>query len=303
MTPHWHILGAGSIGLLWATHLARAGIRVTLLLRTEQKLQQFKAQAGVLLEAEGAPVSIAMDAQLASHTQTIDHLLVTTKAYDTREAISSVRHALHTDTEVVVLQNGMGTQTQVAEQLSPCPVWAASTTDGAWLKAPFHVVYAGRGETRIGPLCASCPAPIPAGWTHDYGLKIVSDADILLTLWRKLAINCAINPLTALYDCRNGELVSAPEKHRHMALLCEEIERVACALHLDLFSDGVLAQAERVATATAANFSSMLQDIRHGRRSELEQITGYLLREADRLGIELPANRTLFNKIVQLQPR
>jgi 2-dehydropantoate 2-reductase len=301
MAQHWHILGAGSIGLLWAAHLAQAGHPITLLLRNEDKLSQFAAANGLQLEANGHITSVAVDAQVAAATHRIDHLLVTTKAYDTLEAIGTVTHALHADTEVVVLQNGMGAQAQAAALLAPRPVWAASTTDGAWLRAPFHVVYAGRGETRIGPLSENGPAALPAGLRIDCGLQITPDSDILLTLWRKLAINCAINPLTALYNCRNGELVSCPDKHQHMAALCREIEQLATVMGLHLFAEGVLAQAERVAHATAENYSSMLQDIRHGRRSELEQITGYLLHEAEQHGVQLPVNRALYTEVSGLQ--
>ncbi len=299
MTQHWHILGAGAIGCLWAAHLAKAGHQVTLILRNAEKLALFKQSGGITLENDSGNEQFPVTACIATDCPPIDNLLVTTKAYDTQSALQPVRHAIHPDSQVVVMQNGMGAQQQAAKQLSPSPVWAASTTDGAWLREPFLVVFAGRGETRVGPLSSHELPTIPTAMTPSAELKLLADPAIELSLWRKLAINCAINPLTAHFDCRNGALVEDEEKHQMMAQLCGEIEQVASALKLDLFPHGVLAQAEAVAQATGANYSSMLQDVRNRRQTEIDFITGYLLKQAEQLDLELPLNQQLYLDIRQ----
>ncbi|MGB0466300.1 MAG: ketopantoate reductase family protein, partial [Pontibacterium sp.] len=221
------------------------------------------------------------------------------KAYDTAGALDNVKAALHPRAGVVILQNGMGAQQQAAEQITPVPVWAGSTTDGAWLKAPFHVVFAGQGETRLGLLGSDSNPALPPGLSPSAELTLLADHNIELSLWQKLAINCAINPLTAWYDCPNGELAEHRHKHEHMARLCEEIEQLALAKGLLLFPEGVFKRAKQVALATRTNLSSMLQDVRHGRPTELNYITGYLLGEAHKLNMTLPANQQLFTHIRQ----
>lgn len=297
MAEHWHILGAGSIGCLWAAHLAKAGHKVTLILRNEHRLKDFAAMNGIRLEVDGKTEDVSVQASLAAACPNISHLLITTKAYDTLSAIAPLTGRLNADSSIVIMQNGMGAQQQAAQSLSPSNVWAASSTDGAWLKAPFHVVFAGQGETKAGPLSSSTLPVVPSGMTPAAPLKLVEDPQIELSLWRKLAINCAINPLTAYYDCRNGKLVSDPDKHQHMTELCEEIDQLCHAKGITLFDGPLLFQAEAVARATSANFSSMLQDVRHQRKTELEYITGYLIQQAREVEIQLPANECLYNNL------
>lgn len=297
---HWHILGAGAIGCLWATHLAKAGHRVTLIVRTQDALNRFNQQGGITLEHENISTLFTANAQLADTEEPIHNLLLTTKAYDTKTALASVQTRLSQDAQIVILQNGMGAQQSSAEQLAPKRVWAASTTDGAWLKAPFHVVFAGQGATRVGPLNATRQTDLPTqpqGMTPAEPMQVIADADIEVSLWRKLVINCAINPLTALYDCRNGELVTDPDKYQHMTALCEEMDTLCNAKSLTLFDTPIIEQAAAVATATGANYSSMLQDVRQQRRTELDFITGYLLKIAGEQGLNLPQNQSLYKTL------
>lgn len=298
MAAHWHILGAGSIGCLWAAHLAKAGHRVTLILRNPERLDTFKKNGAVVLESDGKQHLFPVNACLPANCGPISHLLITTKAYDTLPALKPIAHQLTHDACVVVMQNGMGAQQETATRLAPINVWAASTTDGAWLKEPFHVVFAGKGETKVGPLLQTVPSlpTIPTELAPS-DLTLVADEQIELSLWRKLAINCAINPLTAYYDCRNGELAEDPSKFQHMSRVCAEIDQLCQQLKLQLFDGPAVQQAEAVARATGANFSSMLQDVRHKRKTELDYITGYLLQQAKQVGLALPENQTLYEHL------
>lgn len=298
MAAHWHILGAGSIGCLWAAHLAKAGHRVTLILRSPERLETFDEKGVVVLESEDTLHQFPVEACLPLACESISHLLITTKAYDTLPALEPIANKLASDAQVVVMQNGMGAQQEAVSRLAPLNVWAASTTDGAWLKAPFHVVFAGSGETKVGPLSTATPSlpTIPIELTPT-DLKLVADEQIELSLWRKLAINCAINPLTAYYDCRNGELAEDPDKFQHMSRVCAEIDELCQRLDLKLFEGPVIQQAEAVARVTGANYSSMLQDVRHQRKTELNYITGYLLQQAKQVGLKLSENQALYEHL------
>lgn len=296
----WTILGAGAIGCLWGASLQQAGLDVTLILRDASRLQQFEKVGGIRLTRDGAEQLCPVKALLAHDSGPIGRLLLCTKAFDTAMALRSVLPRLLPSSRVLVLQNGLGNQQLAAELVGTDRLFAGSTTDGAWLRGPFDVVHAGRGETSIGTLDGRADDlldELPA----DFGLQLKSDPDIETTLWRKLAINCAINPLTAIHGCRNGELAVVPEYRRSLSRLCDEFERVAAARNIRLFDSPLEEQALRVATATGANYSSMLQDIRHRRPTEIEQISGYLCREAERLGIEVPTHLEMLKRVRQLE--
>jgi len=296
---HWTILGAGAIGCLWAAQLQRAGVPVSLVLRSPARLAQYQAKGGITLINETGESFCPMPATLAAAQTPIRQLLLCTKAYDSLAALESVWHRLSADSRILVLQNGLGTQQEIAARAGKARVLIGSTTDGAYLRAPFEVVHAGRGETAIGQL-GSAAARLP-DFGPGFGLQLRQDPNIEVTLWRKLAINCAINPLTAVHDCRNGELGTVPAYTRALGILCSEFEAVACAHGIVLFDRPLQEQALEVARNTGDNYSSMLQDIRHGRPTEIEQITGFLCRQADLLGIDVPHHRALLEQVRQLE--
>ncbi|WP_415904216.1 2-dehydropantoate 2-reductase [Neptuniibacter sp. QD48_55] len=295
MKERWYILGAGSIGNLWACNLVSAGFPVTLILRNSAKLSRFKANNGIQL----ADQMHSCEAELADDSSLIPQLIITTKSTDTQTAFNSIKHRLADDAHVVVLQNGMGSQQWITDQLPNAEVAWASTTDGAWLESEFSVVHAGKGVTRIG-------SPDKAlDWLEQLNcgfLDLQPDPEIATTLWRKLAINCAINPLTASFDCKNGELVSNPNYLNEMVLICNEVEKVVNALNLELFDGPLIDHACQVAELTANNFSSMNQDVKHGRITEINQITGYLCEQADKLDITVDINKYYLEKIRELHP-
>ncbi len=104
-------------------------------------------------------------------------------------------------------------------------------------------------------------------------------------LWRKLALNCAINPLTVLHDCRNGELLQHREQ---LSGLCEELVELLEAGGQPAAASDLQGEVLRVIEATAANYSSMYQDVRLGRRTEIAYLLGHACRSADSLGLALP---------------
>ncbi|WP_415901754.1 2-dehydropantoate 2-reductase [Neptuniibacter sp. QD29_5] len=295
MKERWYILGAGSIGNLWAYNLISVGYPVTLILRNSAKLSRFEANRGIQL----ADQMHCCEAELPNDSSLIQKLFITTKSTDTQAAFNSIKHRLADNAHVVVLQNGMGSQQWITDQLPNAEVAWASTTDGAWLESEFSVVHAGKGVTRIG-------SPDKAlDWLEQLNcgfLDLQPDPEIATTLWRKLAINCAINPLTAIFDCKNGELVSNPNYLNEMVLICNEVEKVANALNLELFDGPLIDHACQVAELTANNFSSMNQDVKHGRITEINQITGYLCEQADKLDITVDINKYYLGKIRELHP-
>ena len=134
------------------------------------------------------------------------------------------------------------------------------------------------------------------------GLEIRVTADIESALWRKLAVNCAINPLSAARGCLNGALLDEPARHAEFLSLCREISAILEGLGRNELAREVETDATAVARATAHNRSSMLQDLDAGKRTEIEYITGFLCRQAQLAGISSPCNDALYARIRALEP-
>lgn len=279
------------MGCLFAGKLQAAGHRVTLITREPPPA----AALTVRIDEVQGTRELTFPASCARDREPIGHLLVTVKAYDIREAVLGVAHRLTADSQVLLLANGLGFAEELRRELPRPDCYLGSTNAGAFRHGPRHIRHAGEGETRIGrPGCETPPpwfdpwsrAVTPGGW----------DRDILQTMWHKLALNCVINPLTALHRCRNGELAQ-PRFARHIAALCEEIAAVSAAVGYPTTPAQLRQRIDRVIAATAQNRSSMLQDVLAGRHTEIDYINGYLAARAQRHGIEVPRNRELLEQI------
>ncbi len=284
MSTPWHVLGAGSLGTLWATRLARAGLAVRLIVRDAERLRSYNAAGGLTLVEHGEANTYPVPAQTTDDPEPIRRLLVACKAYDAENAVAGLASRLTADAELILLQNGLGSQDAVANRVPQARCISASSTEGAFRDGDWRVVFAGHGYTWLGDV-AHAVAPI---WLDDLdAAKIPHEwsTDILTRLWRKLALNCAINPLTVLHDCRNGGLQA---HHCEVAILCAELTELLQRCGQPAAADNLQQEVERVILATAANYSSMYQDVASRRRTEISYLLGHACKVATRHQLHLP---------------
>lgn len=285
-----YILGAGSIGLMLAAHLSRVS-PVVLIRRPGHSAPKLQFR----FREEGTDTSVTLP-QLPADAlgAPIRRVIVCTKAYDALSAVGSTAGFLAAEGELLLMQNGMGSQEAIAQQFPALGIHAASSTEGAYREPPDTVVHAGRGITRIGRMNGE-----PFDWTELFqsaGLRAEQAEPITWYLTDKLRVNCLINPLTVLHDCRNGALLETPEALARMRRLGAEADAVLSAAGFT-FAESTFDAAQRVAGTTAGNYSSMLQDARAGRRLELDYMTGYLLRLAEGHAVSADEHRVVYRKI------
>ena len=291
----WHILGAGNLGSLWAVRLARSGLPVHLILRDQSRLAAYQRAGGLTLVEQGRPQLYPIAAQTADDPAPIRRLLLACKAYDAEAAVARLAPRLAADAELILLQNGLGSQAAVAARVPLARCILASSTEGAFREDDFRVVFAGHGHTWLGdPLDLSLPPWLNelerSGIVHDWSL------DILSRLWRKLALNCAINPLTVLYDCRNGGLSEHPAE---ITTLCAELGELLETCGQPAAATDLHNEVLRVIQATAANYSSMHQDVRQGRRTEIAYLLGHACAAAQRHNLAVPHLRALHTRLIK----
>ena len=278
----WHVLGAGSLGSLWAARLARAGLPVRLILRNQARVETYQHSGAITLIEQGHASQITLAAQTPDAAEPIQRPLLTCKAYAAEAAIEPLAPRINAGAEVRLLQNGLGSQAAVAKQLPHCRCILLSSTEGAYREADWRVVFAGQGQNWLGdPLTSTPPSCLSdlalAGIPHQWS------PEIDLRLWRKLALNCAINPLSVLHGCRNGGLLVHQDEVR---ALCAELSQLL--QHAGYAPDALANEALQVIQATANNYSSMQQDVQRRQRTEISYLLGYACAESTRLGLHLP---------------
>ncbi len=259
-------------------------------------MNALRASGARLVDAGGKerafPVRVVED---PNECRGVQRAIVLVKSWQTPQVAEELAQILSADGLAVTLQNGLGNYEILEHALGGERVALGSTTTGATLLGPGLVKAAGEGaisvqeHPRLDPIAAALRS---SGFT----VKVVRDANSLV--WSKLVINSAINPLTALLRVPNGELLRRPAARALMRSLAEETAAVAVAERVKLNFADAGAMVEEVARRTAANYSSMLQDIRRGAPTEIEAICGAIARAGRRDGIATPVNDACW-KLVQ----
>lgn len=297
-----YVLGAGALGLLYAAKLARTS-RVALLVKP---LQTNDLSLGVNYQTSASAASKKIFIKLLSQPTpnlSIQRLIVATKANQAAKAVAQWQEYLAKDAQILLLQNGMGSQAEVAKLLLPSQsLFAASVAQAAYLAAANQVVEAGQGTSQLGYWQGPNPDATQQWLSRltTAGLNYEVTANIRQALWHKLAVNAVINPLTAIHQVANGALAGRDYKPL-VTQLIEEISLLFTRLGISEPAGGLSNQIEQIVLATAQNFSSMHQDIAKGKTTEIDYITASLLKAAKAARIQMPEHEKLYQQIKELE--
>ena len=298
------IAGAGAMGCLFAAMIAGAEHKLHLLEQDAGRVAAIRC-SGISIKRDGVELSVTMPA-ITSNVCDVgiaDIILLLVKAYDTENAIQACLPAIGPHTTVLTLQNGLGNIEAITRYVPQSLILAGTTAHGATLLGNGRVRHAGSGDTVIGAL-------VPEGVMRAYavqeffqsaGIPTMVVHDINSVLWGKLLVNVGINALTAIMGVKNGRV--GDTEHLHAVMRRAVLEGAAVALRLGIslpYPDPVERTAE-VCRATAENISSMNQDIRSGRRTEIDSINGVVAAYGRRLGIATPVNCILTSLIKSLE--
>ena len=290
------IVGAGALGSLVGGLLARAGASVSLYNPSNVEHIRAIAGEGVIIERDGASVRVLVDARTTPEALADADLVgIFVKAHQTLRAMEQIAPYLSSRSWVLSLQNGVGMENEILRFVPKGRFLRGVTAQGATLLGPGRVRWAGVGPTRLGrwegPLTPEIAEIVALLRTAQIEPEYTEEIERLL--WEKLIINCAINPLTALFDQPNGSIVHDPQLREIAGAVARETLQVARAHGVTLSEAEAIERVETVACKTAQNISSMLQDVRRGRPTEIEYINGAVVREGRRLHIPTPLNLLL----------
>jgi len=282
------IVGTGALACLFAARLSQAGQQVTMLGTWKEGLESLQKNGVRLVDANGDEqqfhVETSDDPRKCIGTK---NAIVLVKAWQTERAAGQLAECLAEDGLALTVQNGLGNYETLADSLGSNRVALGSSTTGATLLGPGLVKVGGEGTISLGQNPAL--GPLEAAFqSAKFNVQVVEDPQSLV--WGKLVINAAINPLTALLKIPNGELLERPSARVMLGTLAREAAQVAYAENIELPFDDPVQAAEEVARATAANRSSMLQDVLRGARTEIDAICGAIVKVAEKHKIGAPAN-------------
>ena len=307
---HFLLVGPGALGCLLGAMvtkgLAVTGDRLTFLDHDAGRAEYLSGQGIVYQQGDickTIPVTVTSDPQ---GIDPVDVVLLCVKSYDVVASLAFCRPLLSATTLVVFLQNGIS-HLSMQDHLGKASAAFGTTTEGATLHSRGHVRHAGSGVTYLGFLHAAddrdalllekTQALLAAG-----GLQVHCTDKILARIWAKLFINVGINALTATLACKNGELLTRPGIDARMRIAVDEAMRIAEAEGIDII-DNPYPATRLVCSKTADNVSSMLQDVKNRRRTEIDAINGAVIAKGLHYGIKTPENSRLYRQVQEIEAR
>ena len=287
------VIGPGALGCLFAARLVQGGVK-THLVDYDPKRAERLAKSGITVERQGENLS-AQPTVSTKIPAGQDLILVLTKSHSTADL------KLPPETPVLTLQNGLGNVEMLCALAGSARVLAGTTAEAATLLGEGHTRHVAPGITRLGSW-TSCATNAARDALAAAGFEVAITESPGQLLWEKLAISAAINPLTAILNVSNGQLLHNKETRQLMRDLVVEAVKVA-ATEGYRFEQSLVEIAEDVCETTSENISSMLQDIRAGKRTEIEAISGEVLRRAQIASLPTPRTRVIYQLVRGLERR
>ncbi len=299
------IVGPGAMGCLLtgSLHKALSAEKIWLLDYKKERVEEIK-KTGITIESGSGSYQIKPNITTdPNEIGRADLIIVCVKSYDTKKAIVNAKPLICDKSFVLTLQNGIGNAEIIGEVIGHDKVIAGVTNLGVTLTDIGKVKLAGKGETAIGRLDGKTTTMLRSirELFNKAGLETKISRDIKALLWSKLIINVGINALTAITGLTNGKLMDFEGTRRIMREAVTEAIRIAKRKRIRLTSDDPLAKVEAVLEATSANTSSMLQDILHKKRTEIDFINGVIIRQGQELRIPVPINQVLVDLVKTIE--
>ncbi|MGJ7546858.1 ketopantoate reductase family protein [Pseudomonas alloputida] len=301
------VIGAGAMGSLFAARLIDAGAEVTLVDVDERLLDTLRIHGLRLEDEQGARVYRPRVARAEQLQGEFDALLMLTKSHHTRQAIQSSRHLLGQQTLVMTLQNGLDSVPVLREYVADHRLAIGMTLYPADVLAPGSVRSCGGGEVRLRGLLPGTNYAGPLRALIDGlrrgGMNCIVDPDIEVSIWEKVAFNTALNSLCALSGMSVGELGRCARGRELALALVAEAAAIAESVGVALDRQRIVQAVEEAFVVHAGHKPSMLQDLEHGRRMEIDALSGALLVHARRQGVQAPAMAAVDRLLRQAQRR
>jgi len=307
------VVGAGSMGSAAGGFMAKAGHDVTLVGR-KNHMRAVREHGLRITGIWGEHHVDGMNAQTdfeGLRRGQFDLIIVAVKSYDTAEAIDSAKHLVDKDTLVLSYQNGLGNAETIAERVGWARTVGARVIYGVRIPEPGVAEITVIAEpTALGVYAPETPKErvreIVAAM-EEAGLPTEYTDSIATKLWQKVTYNCALNPLSALLDVPYGRLAESEHTVNIMRDIIFEVYAVGKAMQVPLDPAEPEDYCDRFLNVlippTAAHYASMREDLRQGRRTEIDALNGAIVRYGKQKNVPTPANELLTRLMAFHEPQ
>lgn len=287
------MVGAGAVGGFFGAHLAKANSNVSFLLRprTHQAVQE----RGLTIKSAAGTFTVRPRA--ASDPRDLprpDLIILSVKVYDLDEVLAQIEPVMTEQTVLLTLQNGVDVEDRLLARFKRDCVVGGVAYIYSKIVEPGVIEHYKRGSVAVGELMGHQSARVLqiVDLFKQAGVPCQLSEDIRRSKWEKMCWNCVFNPLTVIINDRVAKALDHPEMLGVIQQIVGEVAAVSAGLHVPLAPD-MADKVVRWSQEIRDIHTSMYDDWKAGRRTEIDSLNGYVAKRGKDLGIPTPLNDAL----------
>jgi 2-dehydropantoate 2-reductase len=287
------VFGAGAIGSLFGAFLSKN--HDVILIGRPSHAKAIQKNGLEIIGKTRLNVKPRAESSVKNIDFSPDLLIITVKSYDTEVAIKQAKKIIDEKTIVMSLQNGLDNIDVLKKYVDCKKIIAGITTHGVFFSKPGVIEHTGFGDTTIGELDGKTSVRVKniVKELNRSGIKTDLSKNITEDIWVKAVVNSSINPLTTIFQCKNGYLLENPVLHGIVEKVCYESCMVGKNIGLSFSYREILDKTVDVINKTSNNHSSMLQSVKNRKKTEIESINGKIVEIGGRYGVDVFLNKCL----------
>ncbi len=290
--PKIAVIGPGAMGLLFAGRLS-AHADVTLLGNNPERISELQLNGLVIREGETVLECRPRVMLNGACTEPMNLVLLFTKAYLTEQALAANKAVIGENTYVLTLQNGMGHADVLSQFADPSHILIGTTEEGSSRENAYTVNHTGHGKTTFGFVTSASDAAKQdaeqfAGLFSDSGFPCAVSEDISFAVWNKLMINASSSVLCGVLQKPQGYIVENASAWEICKSLIIEVCKIANAEGHHFDKDEQINRLYNHLRNAPNGFPSLAADLKNGRKTEVDFISGSVVRAAEKKGLQVP---------------
>jgi len=298
------ILGAGAMGMLFGGYLSREN-EVALIDTDPAKVDAINTLGIRILEPDGHVTAADPEAAISSDgLEKMDLIILFVKAMHSRGALQSNRRLIGPGTYVMSLQNGAGHDAVMREFASPDRIVIGTTQHNSSIVEPGVVHHGGGGEICIGPAGGDgIQIRRIAETFNNCGIETEISDNIQTKIWEKLFVNVSASALTAILQSKLGFLLENEHAWRLTRQLIREAVAVANAEGMEFEEEKVIDGLHELLEQAKDGYTSIYADIRDGRKTEVDTISGFVVAASKRNHVPAPSHEFVVSLIHAMEAK
>ena len=298
------VIGAGAMGSIYGGHLSLNN--EVYLVDTNAAVVEHLQKNGLLLQENGEDVKYTPHAVTSTEgIENVDLIILFVKALFSRAALKGNQSLIGENTYVLTLQNGSGHEDILSEFVNEDHIIIGTTEDNGAVLGYGHIRHGGKGRTNVGMLTEDKEGFLPKlkASFDSCGFDVLIHENIQQLIWDKLFTNVSLSAVTGILQVDMGYIAGNEHAWNMTKALVHEAIEVATAMGLTFDEDAMLEKVKKTSEGSPNGCTSIRADLRDGRRTEVDTISGSVVRAAKKVGVAVPTHYFLVEMVHAMEEK